>query len=46
MDVLTRCLVSRDGAGKKKIKPVPFKERGEPVVVSVPLSQVTWVLSL
>ncbi|CAN6924324.1 unnamed protein product [Brassica oleracea] len=33
-DVLTRCLVSRDGAGKKKIKPVPFKERGEPVVVS------------
>ncbi|KAG2247299.1 hypothetical protein Bca52824_086927 [Brassica carinata] len=39
VDVLTRCLVSRDGAGKKKIKPVPFKERGEPVVVSVPLSQ-------
>ncbi|KAF3599321.1 hypothetical protein F2Q69_00036585 [Brassica cretica] len=40
VDVLTRCLVSRDGAGKKKIKPVPFKERGEPVVVSVPLSQI------
>ncbi|XP_009103109.1 DExH-box ATP-dependent RNA helicase DExH9 isoform X1 [Brassica rapa] len=40
VDVLTRCLVSRDGAGKKKIKPVPFKERGDPVVVSVPLSQI------
>ncbi|KAG2277104.1 hypothetical protein Bca4012_042616 [Brassica carinata] len=40
VDVLTRCLVSRDGAGKKKMRPVPYKERGEPVVVSVPLSQI------
>ncbi|KAG5383082.1 hypothetical protein IGI04_034552 [Brassica rapa subsp. trilocularis] len=40
VDVLTRCLVSRDGFGKKKMKPVPIKERGEPVVVSVPLSQI------
>ncbi|KAH0883993.1 hypothetical protein HID58_060089 [Brassica napus] len=34
VDVLTRCMVSRDGAGKKKSKLVPFKQRGEPVVVS------------
>ena len=27
-------MVSRDGAGKKKSKLVPFKQRGEPVVVS------------
>ncbi|CAH2047427.1 unnamed protein product [Thlaspi arvense] len=40
VDVLTRCMVSKDSVGKKKIKAVPFKERGEPVVVSVPLSQI------
>ncbi|KAH1055741.1 hypothetical protein J1N35_033806 [Gossypium stocksii] len=41
LDILTRCNVSRDGVGKKKIKIVPLKEPGEPLVVSVPLSQVT-----
>ncbi|CAE5962631.1 unnamed protein product [Arabidopsis arenosa] len=40
VDVLTRCMVSKDGVGKKKVKAVPIKERGEPVVVTVPLSQI------
>lgn len=43
VDVLTRCVVSKDGIGKKTIKIVPFKEPGEPVVVSVPLSQASKV---
>lgn len=37
-------MVSKDSIGKKKVKAVPFKARGEPVVVSVPLSQVTLLL--
>ncbi|KAK9014449.1 hypothetical protein V6N11_005605 [Hibiscus sabdariffa] len=41
LDILTRCNVSKDGVGKKTIKIVPLKEPGEPLVVSVPLSQVT-----
>ncbi|XWS11555.1 hypothetical protein CRYUN_Cryun37aG0008300 [Craigia yunnanensis] len=41
LDILTRCAVSKDGVGKKQIKIVPFKQPGEPLVVSVPLSQVT-----
>ncbi|KAG8490540.1 hypothetical protein CXB51_013679 [Gossypium anomalum] len=41
LDILTRCNVSKDGVGKRKIKIVPLKEPGEPLVVSVPLSQVT-----
>ncbi|XVE89346.1 hypothetical protein DITRI_Ditri19aG0194700 [Diplodiscus trichospermus] len=41
LDILTRCAVSKDGVGKKQIKMIPFKEPGEPLVVSVPLSQVT-----
>ncbi|CAA7047412.1 unnamed protein product [Microthlaspi erraticum] len=40
VDVLTRCMVTKNSNGKKKIKAVPFKERGEAVVVSVPLSQI------
>ncbi|XP_026391600.1 DExH-box ATP-dependent RNA helicase DExH9-like [Papaver somniferum] len=36
--VLTRCVVSKDG--KKTIKIVPLEEQGEPVLVSVPLSQI------
>ncbi|RZC66331.1 hypothetical protein C5167_010020 [Papaver somniferum] len=35
--VLTRCVVSKDGGTSIKI--VPSEEQGEPVVVSVPLSQ-------
>lgn len=46
VDVLTRCVVSKDGIGKKTIKIVPFKEPGEPVVVSVPLSQIVSLSSL
>ncbi|TYI77973.1 hypothetical protein E1A91_D06G178200v1 [Gossypium mustelinum] len=41
LDILTRCNVSKDAVGKKKIKIVPLKEPGEPLVVSIPLSQVT-----
>ena len=40
LDILTRCAVSKDGVGKKQIKIVPFKQPGEPLIVSVPLSQV------
>lgn len=40
VDVLTRCVVRKDKIGKKSIKIVPLKEVGEPLVVSVPISQV------
>ncbi|PSS02926.1 DExH-box ATP-dependent RNA helicase [Actinidia chinensis var. chinensis] len=38
--VLTRCAVHKDEVGKKTIKIVPLKEHGEPVVVSVSVSQI------
>ncbi|PQP94000.1 hypothetical protein Pyn_34789 [Prunus yedoensis var. nudiflora] len=40
VDVLTRCRVSADGVAKKTIKIVPLKEPGEPVVVSISISQI------
>lgn len=40
VDVLTRCVVNRDGIGKRTVKIVPLKELGEPLVVSLSLSQV------
>nr|GEU73064.1 DExH-box ATP-dependent RNA helicase DExH9 [Tanacetum cinerariifolium] len=40
IDILTRCVVSKAELSKKTIKIVPLKERGEPVVVSVPTSQI------
>ncbi|XAR56255.1 RNA helicase [Bertholletia excelsa] len=40
VDVFTRCAVQKDGNGKKTIKIVSLKEHGEPVVVSVPISQI------
>lgn len=40
VDVLTRCVVSKIEAGKKTIKMVPLKEPGEPVVISIPISQI------
>lgn len=46
VDVLTRCVVSKDGIAKKTMKIVPLKEPGEPVVVSVPLSQIISLSSL
>lgn len=33
--------MKKDKIGKKSIKIVPLKEVGEPIVVSVPLSQVS-----
>ncbi|KAL6012016.1 Exosome RNA helicase MTR4 [Asimina triloba] len=40
IDVLTRCMVDKDAVGKKSIKIVPLREPGEPIVVSLPISQV------
>lgn len=40
LDVLAKCMVSREGGAKKTTKIVPLKDPGVPVVVSVPLSQV------
>lgn len=40
VDVLTRCMVSREGGGKRTTKIIPLKEPGEPFVVSIPLSQI------
>ncbi|XP_004300008.1 PREDICTED: superkiller viralicidic activity 2-like 2 [Fragaria vesca subsp. vesca] len=40
VDVLTRCVVSTNGVAKKTLKIVPLKEPGEPVVVSVSISQI------
>lgn len=40
VDVLTRCKVDKDIMGKKSIKIVPLRDPGEPVVVSLPISQV------
>lgn len=40
VDVLTRCVVNRDGSSKKVVKIVPLKGPGEPVVVTVSFSQV------
>ncbi|KAK6915835.1 rRNA-processing arch domain, partial [Dillenia turbinata] len=39
VDVLTRCMVSRDAVNKKTIKIVPLKGPGDPVVVAIPISQ-------
>lgn len=44
VNILTRCVVSKDGAGKKTLKIVPLKESGEPLVVSVPISQAIFLM--
>ncbi|OEL15369.1 DExH-box ATP-dependent RNA helicase DExH9 [Dichanthelium oligosanthes] len=46
VDVLTRCSVSKDSSGKKAMKVVALKEPGEPVVVSLPLSQIDGLSSI
>ncbi|CAL5036251.1 unnamed protein product [Urochloa decumbens] len=46
VDVLTRCSVSKDSSGKKTMKIVHLKERGEPVVISLPLSQIDGLSSI
>lgn len=38
--VLTRCVVNKERGGKKITKIVTLKEPGEPLVVSIPISQV------
>ncbi|KAL8144371.1 hypothetical protein V2J09_017403 [Rumex salicifolius] len=40
VDVLTRCKVKKDGKVKSSTRIVPLKEMGEPVIVSIPLSQI------
>ncbi|XP_072969929.1 DExH-box ATP-dependent RNA helicase DExH9 [Typha angustifolia] len=40
VDILTRCSVNKEVGMKKSMKIVPLNERGEPVVISVPLTQV------
>ncbi|CAN6214435.1 unnamed protein product [Urochloa humidicola] len=46
VDVLTRCSVSKDSSGKKTMKIVHLKELGEPVVISLPLSQIDGLSSI
>ncbi|XP_059648304.1 DExH-box ATP-dependent RNA helicase DExH9 [Cornus florida] len=46
VDVLTRCAVRRDEVAKKTIKIVSLKQSGEPVVVSVPISQINSLSSI
>lgn len=46
VDILTRCAVQKDEVAKKTIKIVPLKEPGEPVVVSVPISQINSLSSI
>ena len=43
VNVLTRCVVNKEMGAKKSMKIVPLNEHGEPVVVSVPLSEVTTI---
>ncbi|ERN20203.1 DExH-box ATP-dependent RNA helicase DExH9 [Amborella trichopoda] len=40
IDVLTRCVANKEGSGKKTVKIVPLKEPGEPLVVSIPITQL------
>ncbi|KAA8545418.1 hypothetical protein F0562_020202 [Nyssa sinensis] len=46
VDVLTRCAVRKGEVAKKTIKIVPLKEPGEPIVVSVPVSQINSLSSV
>ncbi|MED6207966.1 Exosome RNA helicase MTR4 [Stylosanthes scabra] len=46
VDVLTRCVVTKDKIGKKSVKIVPLKEPGQPLVVSVPITQINTISSL
>ncbi|KAG6593624.1 DExH-box ATP-dependent RNA helicase DExH9, partial [Cucurbita argyrosperma subsp. sororia] len=46
VDVLTRCVVSKDAIGKKTVKIVQLKEHGEPHVVSIPISQISTLASI
>lgn len=46
VDVLTRCSVNKDNSGKKTMNIVPLKDRGEPIVISLPLSQIDGLSSI
>ncbi|KAL0538167.1 hypothetical protein IC582_027169 [Cucumis melo] len=46
VDVLTRCIVSKDGVGKKNVRIIQLKEHGEPHVVSIPISQINTLASI
>ncbi|KAI5432504.1 ATP-dependent RNA helicase mtr4, variant 2 [Lathyrus oleraceus] len=46
VDVLTRCVVRKDKLGKKSVEIVPLKEHGEPIVVSIPISQINTITGL
>ncbi|CAM0912509.1 unnamed protein product [Alopecurus aequalis] len=46
VDILTRCSVNKDMSGKKTMKIIPLKARGEPVVISLPLSQIDGLSSV
>ncbi|KAJ1257530.1 hypothetical protein BS78_10G003100 [Paspalum vaginatum] len=46
VDVLTRCSVTKDNSGKKTMKIVSLRGRGDPVVVSLPLSQIDGLSSI
>lgn len=46
VDVLTRCVVRKDGISKKTIKIVQLKEPGEPLVITIPISQIINISSI
>ncbi|XP_004489138.1 DExH-box ATP-dependent RNA helicase DExH9 [Cicer arietinum] len=46
VDILTRCVVRKDKLGKKSVEIVPLKEHGEPIVVSIPISQINTISNL
>ncbi|KAJ4959313.1 hypothetical protein NE237_026424 [Protea cynaroides] len=46
LDVLTKCVVNKDGVSKKSIRIVPLKEIGEPIVISIPLAQIDGLSSI
>ncbi|XP_042509096.1 DExH-box ATP-dependent RNA helicase DExH9-like [Macadamia integrifolia] len=46
VDVLTRCMVNKDGVSKNSIRIVPLKESGESIVISVHLAQIDSLSSI
>ncbi|KAI4375499.1 hypothetical protein MLD38_013361 [Melastoma candidum] len=46
VDVLTRCSVTRDALSRKTISIIPLKDPGEPVVVTIPLSELSSISSV
>ncbi|KAG9439082.1 hypothetical protein H6P81_019247 [Aristolochia fimbriata] len=46
VDVLTRCEVNKDRTAKKTIKIISLTDPGEPVVISLPISQIASISSV